>query len=353
MAVAPLTSPSTSGRPGSHPAPYQVAAHARPVRVAVIGAGHVGATFVYALLQSGLAAEIVLVDPDRARVRGEVMDLCDAVPFMSPARVWSGEPADCAGAVVTVITAGAAQRGGQTRLDLLMDNVDLFRAIIPEVVRQNPGGLILVATNPVDLLTRLTITLSGLPPSRVIGSGTILDTSRLRARIARHCGVDARSVHAYVLGEHGESEVAALSTVTIAGLKLATFCAAAHVRYDAETLAGLVRETRGAAGEIITLKGATSYAIAAGLVRIVEALVRDQHTVLSLSSQMEDPRFGLPGLCMSLPTVIAAAGIEMVLPVALAAGEQAALLESARVLQAAWAQVVPTVHPVMASAATG
>ncbi len=335
--------PSDRAPPPPTSRPY-VGVQARPVRVAVIGAGHVGATFAYALLQSGLAAEIVMVDPDRDRVRGEVMDLADAVPFLSPARVWAGGPSDCAGAVVTVVTAGGAQRPGQTRLDLLRENADLFETIIPEVARQNPGGMILVATNPVDLLTRLAIARSGLPPGWVMGSGTILDTSRLRARLGRLCGVDPRSVHGYVIGEHGESEVIALSTVTVAGLKLATYCAAAHLTCDAPTLAALVNETRGAAGEIIALKGATSYAIAAGLVRIVEAIVRDQHTVLTLSSQMEDPRFGAPGLCMSLPTVISAAGVEMVLPVALASGEQSALLESARILQAAWTQVTAAEH---------
>ena len=199
-------------------------------RVAVVGAGHVGATFAYALLLSGLAAEIVLVDRDAERAEGEAMDLAHAVPLTRPARVRAGGLDECAGAAVTVLTAGATQAPGETRLDLLARNAAVFDEIVPAVVRHNPGGLLLVATNPVDLLTAhaaaLAARTAGVPAGRVIGSGTILDTARFRHLIGTHVGVDPRSVHAYVVGEHGDSEVPVWSSANVGGMPLAAFCAA-------------------------------------------------------------------------------------------------------------------------------
>jgi L-lactate dehydrogenase len=302
------------------------------VRVAVIGAGHVGATFAYALLQSGLAAEIVLVDVDRPRLEGEVMDLVHAAPFARPARVRAGSLADCAGADVIVLAAGPGQRPGQTRLDLARGNLALFRSLVPEVARHAPGALLLVATNPVDLLTRLAVDVVG---PRALGSGTILDTARFRALLGHHCGVDPRNVHAYILGEHGDSEVAAWSIATVAGMPIPAFCAAAGRPWDDATRSAIFAETRDAAAAIIRRKGATWYAIASGLVRIVEAVVRDQRTVLTVSVPVG---YGAPGLCMSLPCVIGAGGVEHVLHVDLEAAEQAALRRSAAVLDDAWRQ---------------
>jgi L-lactate dehydrogenase len=200
--------------------------HARPTRVAIVGTGNVGATFAYALLLSGLASEIVLIDANRARAEGEAMDLNHAVPFTHPTRVWAGGYGDCAGAVVTVLTAGAAQKPGETRLDLIKKNAAIWRAIVPQVVQHNPDGILLIATNPVDVLTYAAWKLSGLPAGRVIGSGTILDTSRFRYLLSQHFGVDARSVHAYIVGEHGDSEVPVWSLANIAGMRLPAFCRA-------------------------------------------------------------------------------------------------------------------------------
>ncbi len=311
----------------------------RPVRIAVVGAGHVGATFAYALLQSGLAAEIVLVDPDAARLDGEVMDLVHASPFARPARVVAGTLADCAGAAVVVLTAGPGQRPGQTRLDLARINATLFGTLVPQVAAVAPDAILLLATNPVDVLTRLAIERAGLPAGRVLGSGTILDTARFRALLGRHCGVDPRSVHAYILGEHGDSEVPAWSIATVAGMRVDTFCAASGIPGDPATLDAIFVETRDAAAAIIRRKGATWYAIASGLVRIVEAIVRDQKTVLTVSGPVGDGRYGAPGVCMSLPCVVGAGGIERVLHVELSEGEEAGLRRSAAVLAEAWASV--------------
>ena len=226
-------------------------AQARPARVVVVGVGNVGASFAYALLLSGLAAEIVLIDANRERAEGEAMDLNHAVPFAHPTRVWAGDYADCAGAVVTVIAAGANQRPGETRLDLVTKNAAIFREIVPQVARHNPDGIILVATNPVDVLTYATLTLSGLPPARVIGSGTILDTARFRYLISQHFGVDARSVHASIIGEHGDSEVPVWSLANIAGMRLADYCAAHGVTLDAAAMTRIFEQTRDAAYQII------------------------------------------------------------------------------------------------------
>ena len=257
---------------------------AHPTRVAVVGAGAVGSTFAFGLLLSGLASEILLVDANARRAEGEAMDLMHAVPFAKTARVWSGPIEDCRGSAITVIAAGAAQKPGETRMDLVRKNAEIFRQIVPAVASANPGGIIVVATNPVDILAYLTYRISGLPSSRVIGSGTILDTSRFRMLLAEHYGVDPRSVHAYIAGEHGNSEVPVWSAANIAGMPLADFGRANGIGHDQGSLQQIFESTRDAAYQIIERKGATSYAVAAGLVRIVEAILRDQSTVLSVSS---------------------------------------------------------------------
>lgn len=211
----------------------------QPTRVAVVGVGNVGATFAYALLLSGLAAEIVLIDVNRARAEGEAMDLNHAVPFAHPTRIWPGDFADGAGAAVTVIAAGTNQKPGESRLDLLKRNAAIFRQVVPEVARRNPDGILLIATNPVDVLTYVSLKLSGLPPRRVIGSGTTLDTARFRYVLSQHFGVDARSVHAHVIGEHGDSEVPVWSLANIAGMRLPDYCAANGMTYDQAVMDGI------------------------------------------------------------------------------------------------------------------
>ncbi len=196
---------------------------ARPTRVAVVGVGLVGSTFAYALLLSGLASEIVLIDVNHQRAEGEAMDLNHTVPFAHPTKIWAGTYEDCAGASVTVIAAGASQKPGETRLELVKRNASIFRQIVPQVAEHNPDGIIVVATNPVDVLTYLTLRVSGLPSARVFGSGTILDTARFRYLLSERLGVDPRSVHAYIVGEHGDSEVPVWSLANVAGMRLPVF----------------------------------------------------------------------------------------------------------------------------------
>ncbi len=305
---------------------------ARPVRVVIIGAGNVGATFAYALLFRGLAAEIVLIDANRARAEGEAMDLNHAEPFTNPTRVWAGDYDDCAGAAIVVVSAGAGQRPGETRLDLVKRNAEIFGKIIPEVAKRNPDGILLIATNPVDILTQVSQKLSGMPTNRVIGSGTILDTARFRHLLGKHFGVEPRSVHAYIIGEHGDSEVPVWSLANIAGLRLADYAEMNGISHDRTALDNIFHQTRDAAYHIIERKGATFYAVAAGLMRIVEAILRDQRTVLSVSSLITD-YYGINNLCLSLPAVVGRNGIERVLRLQLNDEEQKALQNSAAVLR--------------------
>jgi L-lactate dehydrogenase len=297
-----------------------------------VGAGNVGATYAYALLLSGLASEIVLIDANRPKAEGEAMDLNHAVPFAHPTRVWAGDYPDCAGSAITVLTAGAGQKPGETRLDLVKKNAAIWRQIIPEVVKQNPTGLLLLATNPVDVLTHLAVKLSELPPQQVIGSGTILDTARFRYLLSEHFGVDARSVHAYVIGEHGDSEVPVWSLANIAGMRLPEFCRAQGLACDQTTMDRIFARTRDAAYQIIERKGATFYAVAAGLMSITQAVLRDQRSVLSVSSLISD-YYGLSDVCFSLPTVVSGSGVERVLRLELSQDEITKLKHSAELLR--------------------
>ena len=303
-----------------------------PVRVAVIGMGNVGATFAYALLLSGLAAEIVLIDVNRAKAEGEAMDLNHTEPFAHPTRIWAGEYSDCASAAVVVVTAGAAQHPGETRLDLVKRNASIFEKIIPEVARHCREAILLIATNPVDVLTYFSLKLSGMPPQRVIGSGTILDSARFRHLLSEYFAVDPRSVHAAIIGEHGDSEVPVWSLANIAGMRLPEFARASGVPYDEQRMDEIFRQTRDAAYAIIQRKGATFYAVAAGLMRIVEAILRDQHTILSVSSSVTGA-YGIDDVCLSLPTIVNRNGVQRVLHLELSPTEQAGLRHSAEVLK--------------------
>lgn len=301
-------------------------------KIAIVGIGNVGATLAYGLLLSGLATEIVLIDQNQAKAEGEAMDLTHAVPLAKPTRIYAGSYRDCAGATITIITAGAAQKTGETRLDLAAKNTEIFRIITQEVVKHNPKGLILVATNPVDVLTYASIKFSGLPANRVFGSGTILDTARFRYLLSQRFEVDPRSVHAYIIGEHGDSEVAAWSLANIAGMQLADYCEANQMGCKAKELEDIYQQTRDAAYKIIERKGATYYAIGTGLVRIIEAIIRDQSTVLSVSSLIDD-YYGISDVCFSLPTVIDRGGVERVIKLKLSDQERDGLSNSARILK--------------------
>jgi L-lactate dehydrogenase len=316
--------PSLAPEAGFHPG--------GPTKIAIVGVGLVGSTFAYTLLLSGVAAEIILIDANKERAEGEAMDLNHAVPFAHPTKICAGDYSDCAGATLTVIAAGTNQKPGETRLDLVKRNAAIFGQIVPQVARANPEGIIVVATNPVDVLTYVTIELAGLPANRVFGSGTILDTARFRYMLSEHLGVDPRSVHAYIIGEHGDSEVPVWSLANVAGMRLPSFCAENGIRLGPDDMDRIFRQTRDAAYEIITRKGATYFAVAAGLMRLTEAILRDQNTVLSISSLVHD-YYGIDDVCLSLPTVVGRRGIERVLRLDLSPHEARGVRKSAEVLR--------------------
>jgi L-lactate dehydrogenase len=298
----------------------------------------VGASFAYALMQRGLTNELVLVDRDTARAEGEAMDLNHGLPFVRPMRMYAGSYAQLAGAEVVVITAGANQRPGETRLDLLQRNAAVFREIVPQVVAAAPASIIVIATNPVDILTTISDQIAGLAPGRVIGSGTILDTARFRYLLGDYYRVDPRSVHAYIVGEHGDSELALWSLANIGGVRLSDFVGANGRGYDQAALDSIFEQTRTAAYEIIKRKHATYYAIGLGLLAIVEAVLRDQHTVLTVCSPLHG-QYGVDGIAISLPTIVGRNGIEEVLNLPISAEEQEAFRSSAQTLQTRLAQL--------------
>lgn len=303
-----------------------------PGRVAIIGAGHVGATFAFALVRSGAAAEVVIVDIDPARAEGEAMDLDHVVPFGRPVRIEVGGYEACAGADVVVITAGAGDlRKGETRLDLAVRNAIVFREVVPRVVDAAPDAVFVVATNPVDVMTMLTRELAGIASSRVMGSGTVLDTARLRFLLAKRFDVDAANVHAHVIGEHGDSEVIAWSTANVGGVQLDELVT--PIPFDDVERDAMARTTREAAYEVIARKGYTSFAIAGALVRIVTAIMRDERAVLSVSSPVSGA-YGLTGVCLSLPSIVGRDGVERVLNLALDVPERVALARSAEAIRA-------------------
>jgi L-lactate dehydrogenase len=304
----------------------------RSTKIAIVGAGNVGATFAYALLGSGLASQIVLIDANKARAEGEAMDLNHAVPLTHSTSISAGDLADCAGAAITVITAGTAQKPGETRLDLVKRNYGILQSIIPEVVKANPDGLLLIASNPLDVLSYAAVKLSGLPPSRVIGSGTILDTARFRYLLSQHAGVDPRSVHAYIIGEHGDSEVPVWSLANIAGMSLTDYCKMNCEAFDPKVYDKIFENTRDAAYHIIELKGATYYGIGMGLVRIVEAILRGQNTVLSVSTLIND-YYGIDDVYLSLPCVIGREGVQKFMRLPLNEKEIEGLQRSAGILK--------------------
>jgi L-lactate dehydrogenase len=300
-------------------------------KVGLVGTGMVGTSFAYALMQRSLANELVLVDMDTARAEGEAMDLNHGMPFVRPLKIRSGTYADLAGAELVVIAAGANQRPGETRLDLLAKNAAIFREIIPQIIRFAEQCIIVVATNPVDILTYISAQIVGPQSGRVIGSGTILDTARFRYMLGEHYGVDPRSVHAYIIGEHGDSELPLWSLANIAGVRLSDFVGANGQSYDQAALDAIFTQTRTAAYEIIKRKRATYYAIGLGLLSIVEAVLRDQHTVLTVSSPTSG-QYGVGEIAISLPTIVGRRGIEAVLTLPLADAELAGFRHSAQVL---------------------
>lgn len=306
---------------------------ARGGKVGLVGTGMVGSSFAYSLMQSRVASELVLVDLDHRRAEGEAMDLNHGLPFVSPMRIRAGDYADLDDAEVVVVTAGRNQRPGQTRLDLLAQNAKVIEDIVPKVVAASPSAVVLIATNPVDILTQVAAETAGLPTGKVIGSGTVLDTARFRFLIGEHFGVNPRSVHAYIIGEHGDSQVPVWSLATIGGVALAAFVGSegrVKAQPDRERIAS---QTRDAAYEIIRRKQATYYAIGLALVGIVEAILRDQKTVLTICSPLPDVAGTGGPMSASLPTIVGRKGAEHLIDLPLTDAERLAFVDSVRTLR--------------------
>ena len=307
-------------------------------KVGLIGTGMVGASFAYSLMQSGIANELVLIDADAARAEGEMMDLNHGMPFVRPMHIIAGDYPDLADAEVVVICAGVGQRPGQTRLELVQTNAGIFHNIVPKVTAVNQDAIIIVVTNPVDILTQIAAQIVGLDRCRVLGSGTALDTARLRYMLGVHYGVDSRSVHAYIVGEHGDSELALWSLANIAGVRLADSVGANGQGYDQAALDRIFSQTRNAAYEIIRRKKATYYAIGLGLLSIVEAVLRDQHTVMTVSSPLSG-QYGVSDIAISMPAIVGRRGVEEVLNLPLSKSELAEFQSSAQTLKDRLAEV--------------
>ena len=306
-------------------------------KAVVIGAGQVGAATAYTLMLSGLVSELVIIDLNTNKAKGEALDIVHGMPLCPPAEVYAGDYPDCAGADIVIITAGANQKPGETRLDLLGKNRAVFGSIVPQAVKYAPEALYLVVTNPVDALTLETIRLSGLPAGRVIGTGTVLDTSRLRYLLSQHTGVDPRNIHAFVLGEHGDSEFVAWSRASIAGMTLDEYCAdCGRCKGPISDIldSDIEQQVRRAAYSIIELKGATYYAIAVAVRRIVEAILRDEQSILTVSTLLQG-EYGLSGVCLSVPAIVGRGGVERVLEAGLSDSEKARLAASAQAVRGA------------------
>jgi L-lactate dehydrogenase len=307
------------------------------MRIAVVGAGSVGATVAYACLLRGVADDIVLYDVDGAKASAQALDLAHGVQFAQMATVRAAQAlGDCAGSDIIVLAAGARQRPGQTRMDLAADNTRMCRDLVPDLVAASPDALVLAVTNPVDVVTRAALRCSGLDPERVIGTGTVLDSSRLRELLARRCGVAVQNVHAYVLGEHGDTEVALWSSATIGGVPVARWGKALGGTPDQAERDDLLDEVRRAAYTIIAGKGATNFAIGVVAARVIEAVARNERRVLPVTSYLTD-WLGIGDVCMSVPAVIGRDGIETLLEVPVDDAEHAALLDSAGAIRAACA----------------
>jgi len=304
----------------------------RQKKVVVIGAGSVGTAYIYALLPTGVAGEIALIDIDQNRVEGEVLDLSHGLPFIPPVKIKKGDYSDCADADIIVVTAGAKQQPGQSRLDLIQKNAQIVRSICHEISKQDCSAVFVMVTNPVDALTYVALKELKWNHQRIIGSGTVLDSARLKYLLSQHCKIDARNVHAYILGEHGDSEVAAWSMSHIAGVSLRDYCKICRACDYSEHHRRIAEEVRNSAYHIIGYKGSTYYGIGLSLVRITETILRNEHSILTVSSFL-DGQYGIKDVCLSVPCVVGDTGVKMTIDAELAADELHALRASAQTIR--------------------
>lgn len=308
-------------------------------KIAIIGTGAVGSTCAYTIMLGGLFSEIVLIDVNKSKAEGDAMDIAHGVSLVKPVQISAGEYSDCADADIVVITAGVAQKPGETRLDLLKRNTKVFRDIVTNVMKYAPSDVILLTvTNPVDILTYITYKLSGLPKNQVLGSGTVLDTARLKYMLSQHTGIDARNCHTYIIGEHGDSEVAAWSVTNIAGMSMKEY-AQMTGKCRPDDLDSMYRSVKNAAYEIIEKKGATYYAIAVAVARITECIAGDENSILTVSSVFDGQYGGIKDVALSVPTKVGGSGIEHIFDVPFDEHEMQSLRESADTLSSLIEQI--------------
>ena len=307
-------------------------------KAAMIGCGFVGSASAFALMQSGLFSELVLIDANHDKAEGEAMDIAHGLPFAGQMKIYAGDQDDIVDAAVIIVTAGAAQKPGETRLDLVNKNVNIFKSIIPEIAKRNYKGILLIVANPVDILTYTAVKLSGLPENRVIGSGTVLDTARLKYALGEHLEVDSRSVHSFIIGEHGDSEIVAWSSTNVSGIPVNDFCELrGHFNHE-EAMHRIADDVKNSAYDIIEKKGATYYGIAMSVKRICECIMRDEKSILPISSMMHG-EYGISDICLSMPTVVGREGVETRVPIQLNEQEESALSASAEQLSKVAAQL--------------
>lgn len=303
-----------------------------PRKAAVIGCGFVGSATAFTLMQSRLFSELVLLDVNMEKADGEAKDIAHGIPFAGQMKIYAGTYDDAADAAIIIITAGANQKPGETRLDLVQKNTAIYQSIIPEIVKRDFGRILLIVSNPVDILTYVALKLSGLPEKRVLGSGTVLDTARLKYALGEHLGVDSRSVHSFIIGEHGDSEIAAWSSTNVSGIPLNEFCEMrGHFNHDA-AMDAIAEKVKNSAYEIISKKQATYYGIAMSVKRICECIVRNERSILPVSAMMHG-EYGIEDITLSMPAIVGIGGVETHVPIALSEEEAEKLVESAKKLK--------------------
>ena len=301
-------------------------------KAAIVGCGSVGASIAFRFLQQGLFSRLVLLDANREKAEGEAMDLSDGLPYGATMEITAGDYGDIADCALVVVTAGVNQRPGETRLELIERNTIILKSIMKEITSRPFEGILLIVSNPVDVLTYAAQRLSGYPRERVIGSGTVLDTARLKQLLGEELRVDSRNVHAFIVGEHGDSELAVWSGANVSGLDLDDFCRLRGKALSQGDKERLYREIRDSANEIIKRKGATYYGIAMAVGRIAECIVKDEHAVLPISVVL-DQEYGLGNVALSIPSIVGKNGLEKILEIPLGQAERSALNVSARQLQ--------------------
>ena len=301
-------------------------------KAAVIGGGFVGSATAFTLMQSKLFSELVLLDVNTGKADGEAKDISHGVPFAAPMKIYAGTYDDIADAAIIIVTAGANQKPDETRLDLVHRNVEIYKSIIPEIASRNFGGILLIVSNPVDILTYVALRLSGLPENRVIGSGTVLDTARMKYALGEHLRVDSRSVHSYIVGEHGDSEIAVLSSTNISGIPLDTFCEMRGYDNPKMKLDEIAESVKNSAYDIIAKKQATYYGIAMSVRRICACIIRNERSILPVSSMMHG-EYGIRDIALSMPAVLGLDGVETHVPISLNEDETTRLIQSAETLK--------------------